>query len=450
MILFLIAATYRKRKGSREGVAQAAIASVQNAAASIRTEAAIAEQQLFYELPVDYIIPGEELTAEEVIVPGAREAFYGEAIRFAETIVAEDLRLRDLREPDDDPLVAAAIATRAEEVVAVAAHAVLPTLVAMTPSPEPAKHSGDTDRSNASTVIGALGGIASRFDRERSQSLPPMTPSPDDRGRRVTFAEQLDLVDAPTASSVVATLAPQISALTNAFAADRVRRESNASPSETPVAPPVFVTQNRPRSTASQRRIREAQERRIREAQERRIPEENVPLPWPVPPPRDAAYGDVALSYATELSQGASQRLERIREEARITTENETEWGVLALSLVIETPEYAEYLEYLKGVDLRNRAHAAEVDRLSRIENEARNNMHDVLIALLRRASLDEFEPLTSRFATWPEELPERVIEPAEQEMMDSFVEGGLTADEEFVAYEYSNAPSPYEARRRY
>jgi hypothetical protein len=383
MVLFLVSASYKKRKGSRAGVAQAAIASVQTAAASIRTEAAIADVGGTYIPGASRNIPGTTASEpEELIVPGAREAFYGEAIRFGETIVAADLHLRLLlSEPDDDDaLVGLATVTHAEEVVAAAANAILPTLVVMTPSPEPAKHSGDTDRSNATTVIDALGGITSRFDRERSQSLPPMTPSPPPWPRapgRVTFAEQLDSVDAPTASSVVATLAPRISALTDAFAADRVRRESNASPSVSPVVPPSFA---KPRSTASQRRIREAQG----------------------------------------------------------TVENETEWGVAALNLVIETPEYAQYLEYLK-------AHATEVDRQNRIENEARNNMHDVLIDLLRRAPLDEFEPLTSRFVTWPE----RVIEPADEGMMDSFVEGGLTAEEELLAYEYSNTPSPYESRRR-
>ena len=54
--------------------------------------------------------------------------------------------------------------------------------------------------------------------------------------------------------------------------------------------------------------------------------------------------------------------------EENETEENETGWGVKAFDDAILQPEYAEYLKYLERVNSKDRA-----------ENEARNQMHDVL-----------------------------------------------------------------------
>lgn len=75
----------------------------------------------------------------------------------------------------------------------------------------------------------------------------------------------------------------------------------------------------------------------------------------------------------------ASIKRMRTKEDAnRGVPGNETEWGVCAFDDAIMDPLYPEYLKYLERMNKGG----------ERIENEARNQMHDVLNELLNRPKL--------------------------------------------------------------
>lgn len=77
----------------------------------------------------------------------------------------------------------------------------------------------------------------------------------------------------------------------------------------------------------------------------------------------------------------ASIKRMRTKEDAnRGVPENETEWGVCAFDDAIMDPLYPEYLKYLERINKGG----------ERIENEARNQMHDVLTELLNRPKLSD------------------------------------------------------------